>query len=262
MTYQTIRFEISDGIAHITLDRGDGINAIDHTMAEEFLDVAIRCSDDERVRAVLFDGAGKNFCAGGDLRSFLDVTGPLSEHLRHRTALFHAAIVRLARGPAPVIVAVHGNVVGGGLAYLGVGDIVLAGAAARFRVGYTSIGLIPDGGASYTLAQLVGLRRALELTLTDRPFDASDAERWGLVTRVVNDEELADEALAVATQVAAGPTVAFASTRRLLRAAWTNSIEEHLDLETQAIANASKTADAGEGIRAFLEKREPRFEGQ
>ena len=160
------------------------------------------------------------------------------------------------------MVAVHGNVIGGATALLGVGDIVLAAASTKFRLAFTSLGLTPDGGASFFLPRLVGERRALELILTNRRFGADEAERWGLVTSQVDDNELRAESMVLASKLAAGPSLAYGRTRALIRDAWDNTLETHMRLETEAIAEMARSDDAREGIRAFLEKRRPTFVGR
>jgi 2-(1,2-epoxy-1,2-dihydrophenyl)acetyl-CoA isomerase len=260
--YTCIAYAVEQGIAHISLHRGDGLNAINFRMTEELLDASIRSSEDPRVRVILIDGDGPNFCGGGDLDTLSAATDHLAEQFRRQTAFFNAAISNLARSAVPVVVAVHGNVIGGATALLGVGDIVLAAASTKFRLAFTSLGLTPDGGASFFLARMVGQRRALDLILTNRRFGAQDAERWGLVTSLVDDSEIRAQALALAGQLAAGPSLALGRARNLVRDAWDNTLETHMRLETEAIAEMAVSADAREGIRAFLEKRRPTFGGR
>jgi 2-(1,2-epoxy-1,2-dihydrophenyl)acetyl-CoA isomerase len=260
--YSTIAYTAEQGIGHISLHRDDGLNAINYRMTEELLDASIRSSEDPRVRVILIDGDGPNFCGGGDLDTLSAASDHLPEQFRRQTAFFNTAISNLARSAVPVVVAVHGNVIGGATALLGAGDIVLAAASTKFRLAFTSLGLTPDGGASFFLARLVGERRALELILTNRRFGAEEAERWGLVTRQVGDGELRAEAMALATRLAAGPSLAFGRARKLIRDAWDNTLETHMRLETEVIADMAQSADAREGIQAFLEKRRPTFGGR
>jgi 2-(1,2-epoxy-1,2-dihydrophenyl)acetyl-CoA isomerase len=260
--YSTITYAAEQGIGHISLHRDDGLNAINYRMTQELLDVSVRCAADSSLRALLIDGDGPNFCGGGDLDTLQAASDHLGEQFRRQTAFFNSAVSNLARSPVPVVVAVHGNVVGGATALLGVGDIVLAAESTRFRLAFTSLGLTPDGGASFFLTRLVGERRALELILTNRKFGADEAERWGLVTRQVADGDLRAEALALAGKLAAGPTLALGRARALVRDAWNHTLETHMREETEVIAAMAESADAHEGIRAFLEKRRPEFGGQ
>jgi 2-(1,2-epoxy-1,2-dihydrophenyl)acetyl-CoA isomerase len=261
MDYSTIRYKVEQGIGHVTLARDDGLNAIDYLMAQELLEASIQCNQDPDVRAVLIDGSGPNFCGGGDLKTLTDAGGRIAEQLRRQTAFFNAAISNFLRGRAPVVVAVHGNVIGAGTALMGVADIVMAAASTKFRLAFTSLGLTPDGGASFLLPRLVGPLRALDLILTNRGFGAEEAERWGLVTYQVADADLEAESTAMARKLASGPSLAYGHARGLIRDAWDNTLETHLRLETEAIAEAALSEDAREGIRAFLEKRGPAFKG-
>jgi 2-(1,2-epoxy-1,2-dihydrophenyl)acetyl-CoA isomerase len=257
--YSTIAYAVEQGVGHISLHRDDGLNAINYRMTQELLDVSIRSSEDPDVRAILIDGDGPNFCGGGDLDTISAAIDQLPELFRRQTAIFSAAISNFTRGPVPVVVAVHGNVIGGATALLGVGDLVLAAESTKFRLAFTSLGLTPDGGASFFLPRLVGERRALDLMLTNRRFGADEAERWGLVTRQVDDSELRAESMALAGKLAAGPSLAYGRARNLVRDAWDNTLETHMRLETEVIAELAHSHDAREGIRAFLEKRKPAF---
>jgi 2-(1,2-epoxy-1,2-dihydrophenyl)acetyl-CoA isomerase len=257
--YSTIAYAVEQGVGHISLHRDDGLNAINYRMTVELLDVSIRSSEDPGVRAILIDGDGPNFCGGGDLDTISAAIDQLPALFRRQTASFNAAISNFARGAVPVVVAVHGNVIGGATALLGAGDLVLAAESTKFRLAFTSLGLTPDGGASFFLPRLVGERRALDLVLTNRRFGADEAERWGLVTRQVDDSELRAESMALAGQLAAGPSLAYGRARNLVRDAWDNTLETHMRLETEVIAALAQSDDAREGIRAFLEKRKPAF---
>jgi 2-(1,2-epoxy-1,2-dihydrophenyl)acetyl-CoA isomerase len=205
-------------------------------------------------------GAGKLFCGGGDLKSFAaQPEAELPGHLRKLTMLLHTAIQRFARMNAPLVVAVNGNAGGAGLSLALTGDLVLAGESSRFTVAYTRIGLSPDGSSSYYLPRIVGLRRATDLMLTNRAFTAREAQDMGIVTQVVPDAELLSEAEKLAKELAQGPTLAYGGVKRLLYASLTNPLYEQMDLETEVIAGLSRTADAREGIAAFLGKRPPKF---
>ena len=261
MELRTIEADVVDGLATLTLARPDAGNGINRELAVELNEVTTAWSVDPGVRAVLLRGQGKTFCVGGDLKEFA-ARDDLPAHLTDVTTYFHAAISRLTHLHAPVVVAVQGSAAGGGFSLAVAGDLVLAGASSRFVLAYTAIGLSPDGGATWSLPRLVGLRRALDLTLTNRNLTAEEAVAEGIATRVVPDDQLADEALALARSLAAGPTGALGAAKRLLRAASGNDLEAQLALETQSLAAAGGSADGAEGIAAFLAKRSPGFHGQ
>lgn len=260
--YAALLFDVRDNVAHITLNRPDAANSMNAEMARELMHAALRCDEDPAVRAVLIAGAGRTFCAGGDLRAFAAQGENLPSHLKEMTTYLHAAVSRLARMDAPVIAAVQGAAAGAGMSLVCATDIVLAAESARFTVAYTRVGLAPDGSSTYSLTRLVGLRRALELALTNRLLSAKEALDWGLVTSVVPDAELQSKAEALARQLAAGPTRALGAAKRLLRDGSTETLETQMELEARAITDMARTADAREGIAAFLEKREPKFRGQ
>jgi 2-(1,2-epoxy-1,2-dihydrophenyl)acetyl-CoA isomerase len=259
MEYKTILLEVRDGVAHLTLNRPDAANSINLELAQETYDALLRCDEDPAVRAVLIAGSGKMFCAGGDLKSFAARGDYLPAHLKLLTHNIHGAISLMARMDAPVITAVNGTVAGGGLGLVFGADLVIAAESARFAMAYTRAALSPDASTSFFLPRLVGLRRALELTLTNRVLSAREALEWGMVNRVVPDAELAAVAGALAREMCDGATAAFGAAKRLLRESFNNTLETHLQSEARAIADRSRNADAREGIAAFLEKRAPRF---
>jgi 2-(1,2-epoxy-1,2-dihydrophenyl)acetyl-CoA isomerase len=260
MGFQALRAEVVDGVGRLTLARPDAGNAIDLTMAQELRDVTAAWAVDRGIRAVLLQGEGRTFCVGGDVKVF-GASDDLPADLTEITDHVHVAISRLARMDAPVIAAVHGSAAGGGLSLALAADLVLAATSARFVVAYTAIGLTPDLSGSWTLPRLVGLRTALDLTLTNRPLTAGEALAAGLISRVVADDALAGEALDLAHRLAAGPTGALAGAKRLLRESLERDLESQLALEQRSLAAAGATADAREGIAAFLAKRTPEFQG-
>ena len=262
MEYRTLGYELQDHVARITLNRPDAGNALDGEMGHELMHAAIRCSEDRAVRAVLLSGAGRMFCVGGDLKSFAAQGERLSAHLKELAGMLHMAISRFVRMDAPLVVAVNGAAGGGGMSFVLAADLVLAAESAKFTMAYTRAGLSPDGGSTFFLPRIVGVRRALELALTNRVLTAREAQEWGLVTRVVPDAALAAEAQALAAQLAAGATRAFGAAKRLLHHSSSESLETQMELEAQAIAERSRGADAREGIAAFIAKRAPRFGGE
>ena len=261
-TFENLSFELRDGVARIAPDRPAAHNALDLGLSRDLYHAALRCTDDPAVRAVLIAPAGETFCPGGDLKSFAATGDGLPRHVREVTTYLHGAISRLVRLDAPVVVAVNGTAAGAGMSLALTGDIVIAAASAKFTMAYTGIGLCPDGAATYHLPRRVGLAQALDLTLTNRVLDAPAARDLGIVARVVPDADLAAEASALATQLAAGPTRAYGAAKRLLRGGWNETLETQMELESQALARLSGSPDAGEGIAAFLEKRPPEFAGR
>jgi 2-(1,2-epoxy-1,2-dihydrophenyl)acetyl-CoA isomerase len=256
----TVLCDVQDNIARITLDRQEAANSIDLNLARELMHTVLRCSDDPAVRAVVITGRGSTFCVGGDLRSFAVHREGLSLHIREVTTYLHAAVSRLTRMDPPVIAAVNGTAAGAGMSLVCACDLVLAAESARFTMAYTKVGLTPDGSSTYFLSRLVGLRRALELVLTNRVLSAEEALEWGLVSRVVPDGELAAEADSLASRLASGATAALGASKRLVYGGWTETLETQLEHESQVISDVSRTADGKEGIAAFLEKRAPKFE--
>jgi 2-(1,2-epoxy-1,2-dihydrophenyl)acetyl-CoA isomerase len=259
-TFSTIRAEVDDGLATLTLARPDAGNAIDLTMAQELGEVTTAWATDPGVRAVLLQAEGRSFCVGGDVKGFAG-QADLPAHLTAIVTHLHAALLRLTRMPAPVVAAVQGSAAGGGLGIALAADLVLVGASARFVVAFTAVGLSPDSSSSWSLPRLVGLRRALDLALTNRPMSAEEAVAEGLASRVVADDELAAEARQLARTLADGPTGALGATKRLLRGSLQQDLEVQLELEAASLATAGGTADGREGIAAFVEKRPPRFTG-
>ena len=260
MDYETLLFEVSGGVATITLNRKDNpANALNARMAEELFDIGVRCGAPD-VRAVIVTSTGKMFCGGGDLAE-MDAAPDKPAHLTRMATLLHAGLIRLARIDAPVIMAVNGTAGGGGFSMVLSGDYVIASDRAKFVSAYTSSGLTPDGSSTYYLAKHVGLLRAKELMLTNRVLTAAEAQAWGLVNKVVPPETVMDEARAIARQIASGPTRAFGGVKRLLDTAFSDGLETQLERETRSIADMMCTKDGPAGIAAFLAKQTPRFEG-
>lgn len=263
MDYTAIDFSVRQAIAHIRLNRPAAANSIDLALARELHAAALHCEEDPAVRAVLISGAGRLFCAGGDLKSFSGY--PAAERpirVKEVTTFFHAAISRLAHMDSPVIAAVHGSAAGAGFSLICACDLVIATESARFAMAYTRHGLTPDGSASYFLPRLVGLRRAMELTLTNRVLSAAEAQQWGIVTRVVPDEELMTAAGTLAEKMVQGPTRAFGVAKRLMVGGLSAELESQMEAESRAIAQAVQGPESREGIAAFLEKRTPRFKSE
>jgi 2-(1,2-epoxy-1,2-dihydrophenyl)acetyl-CoA isomerase len=262
MQYTTLLFDVKDHVARITMNRPEAANALNAEMGKDLMHAALRCSEDSTIRAVILTGAGRLFSGGGDLKSFAAQGDNMPYHLKEVTTYLHAAISRFTRMDAPVIAAVNGTAGGAGMSLCCFCDLVLAAESAKFTMAYTRVGLTPDGSSTYFLPRIVGLKRALELTLTNRILTAQEAMEWGIVTKVVPDASLQAEADALATQLASAATGALGAAKRLLHSGWGEPLETQMELESQVIAARAHTADGREGIAAFLEKRAAKFAGK
>jgi 2-(1,2-epoxy-1,2-dihydrophenyl)acetyl-CoA isomerase len=262
MSYRYLRLERADGVAVITLARPDAYNALDLELGRELFHATLEVDEAPEVRCVVITGAGTAFCAGGDVKGFVDNLPRIGVLVKELTTYLHGTVSRLNRSAKPVIMAVNGVAAGGGLSLALSGDVVVAAESARFTMAYSKIAATPDGSSSYFLPRLIGLRRTLELYLTNRVLSASEALAWGLVTRVVPDAELRDAVAALARELAAGPTLAFGGAKRLFHQATSESLETQMELEAQAIAASGHTEDFREGVTAFASKRTPTFRGR
>ncbi len=262
MSYSCIVFEIEDGVGLIRLNRPDAGNAITLEMAREMLEVAIVCDEAPEIHSVVLTGTGRMFCAGGDLKAFAAQGKGVSRHIKEITQVFHAAISRLNWMDAPVIGAINGIAAGGGFSLALTTDIAIAAESAEFTMAYTKVGLALDGGSSYFLARMVGLRRAKEMALLNPVLSARQALEWGLVNQVVADDRLMAVALDMARCLAKGPTRSYGETKRLILAGATESLESQMERESRAIAAMSGSADGREGVAAFNAKRPPRFKAK
>lgn len=253
----------ADGVAHVRLNRPAAANGLNIELLEALDRVVMQVHGDARVRAVLLTGEGKNFCAGGDVHTFLSKGADLPPYIRVATALLQRVAAGLIRLNPPVVTAVQGFAAGGGgMGLVCASDFVVAAESAQFLAGATRVAMVPDAGVSVTLTQLVGLRRATEILMLNEPIAAADAKALGLVTRVVPDASLHDEALALARRLAAGAPLALAQTKRLLWSGIGQGVEAAMPEENATQALLCGTADALEGLAAVIARREPRFTGR
>lgn len=263
MTYETILFDVSEGVATLTLNRPDKLNSFTAKMHEELADALKRVRNDEAVRCLLITGAGRGFCAGQDLgdRVVAPGDGPLNlgEYLEKG---FNKLIRTIAALEVPVICAVNGVAAGAGANIAFACDIVLAGKSASFIQAFCKIGLIPDSGGTWTLPRLVGEGRAMALALLGDKVPAEQAAQWGMIWKAVDDDALMDEARAMAANLATQPTKGLALIKKAIRASSTNTLDQQLDLERDLQTIAGRTADYQEGVKAFMEKRKPAFQGK
>jgi 2-(1,2-epoxy-1,2-dihydrophenyl)acetyl-CoA isomerase len=261
MRFENLTLEVKDGLARLTLNRPKAANSFNLDLTREFLEAATICADDSAIRAVLLTGAGRFFSAGGDLKNFAAAEDQIPKLVAETADALHAAISKLARMNAPIVAAVNGPAAGAGMSLVCMTDIALAAESAIFAMAYTAAGLAPDGSSTYFLPRAVGMRRAKELILTNRRLSAAEAHAWGIVERVVPDDDLMAEAEKLARALASGPTLAFGAVKKLLLASQNAQLEDQLDAETSAIVSMTRTSDGREGVAAFREKRKPSFKG-
>ncbi|HEV8545682.1 MAG TPA: enoyl-CoA hydratase-related protein [Candidatus Limnocylindrales bacterium] len=255
-----LRVEIAEAIATLTLDRPDALNSLTVPLKESLLRAFRDVERDPAVRVVILTGAGRAFCAGQDLRERLEPDAALlATELRDR---YNPIILAMRRLEKPIIGAINGVAAGAGASLAFACDIRIAAEAATFLVAFGRVGLIPDSGATWLLPRLVGSAKAAEMALTTDPLSAADAERFGLVARVVPADSLAMEARALAARLAAGAPRALALTKRALARAEESSLDEALEYEAYLQGMAGATADHREGVAAFIEKRPPAFTGE
>ena len=257
--YQTLKFDVDDRVALITLNRPDAANGLNLTMASELASVAKSCDFDKNIRAVILTGEGKFFSAGGDIKTMASFGDDVGRNIKVLADDLHAALSTFARMSAPVIIAVNGMAAGAGFSLAIGGDIVLADPKAKFVMAYTRAGLSPDGGSTYVLPRLIGLRRTQELMLLNRQLSAAEAYDWGLVNQVTEPDALLDTAKKIAADFVSGPPDANAAVKRLLLETFNNDFETQMELEGRTIAQCAGSDDGREGIAAFIEKRRPDF---
>lgn len=260
---RTVLLNFADGIATLRLNRPEQGNAINEEMAEHLGEAVMRIVETSGIRAVIISGNGPNFTMGGDVSMFAGtIPERLPHQLRRMIDTYHLAIERLTSLDAPVVAAVRGAAAGGGLGLLYAADIVVAATDARFVLGYGALGLTSDGGNTWFLPRMVGLRRAQELFLLNSRLTAQEALEYGLVSRLAPDHAVEPEAADIAAKLASGPTLAYGAMRGMLRKSFETSLTDQLLAENESIVAASGTDDAREGIAAFAAKRRPQFHGR
>ena len=261
MDYQTLNFDVDSGVATITLNRPEALNAMSPAMAKELHEVALQIDANNSVRAVILTGTGKAFCAGGDLGAFVAAGEQARTLILQMTGDLHLALSRLSRNRAPVIAAVNGTAAGAGFSLAMAADLAIAEEQAVFTMAYTNAGLSPDGSSTYFMPRKIGDRRTRELMLTNRLLTAPEALDWGVVNQVVEGGGALAAARVMAMGMAQGPTEAYAQVKRLLDSSFSQSLETQMELEARAIADQVASVDGQEGMLAFVEKRKPQFRG-
>ncbi len=254
-----ILLHVEHGVARITLNRPEAGNALDLPTVSALLDAVIACEHDPAVRCVVIAANGKLFCAGGDIGAFQAHGANLGAYLGKLAALLHSAVARMAAMPKPVVSLVHGPAAGAGMSLALAASHVLAGPRATFTTAYGRIGLTADGGMTWLLPRLVGLRRASELMASSRTVAADEALALGLVSEVIDDAAFEAVASARITALADSAVGAIGRTKALLMQSFEHSLEHHLECELAAITAAANGPECREGVRAFLARSAPDF---
>lgn len=258
---EALNCRIEDGIARVVLTQGDRGNPLDGALCRDLGDLSVELSCREDVRVMLLTAQGRFFSVGGDIRAFVKDLGQLSRIVKAWTQDVHMAIVRFQRMNAPVVCAVHGDVAGGAVSLAAMSDVLIAAEGVKFNSAFAMIGFNADSGSTVSLSNRMGVSRAKRFLLTAEVLEAGEALAAGLVDMVVPAAELTARAEAMATRLAAGPTLAYGAIKRTMMSARTASLEEQLENEAQALAQISMSEDAREGLRAFSERRKPVFKG-
>jgi 2-(1,2-epoxy-1,2-dihydrophenyl)acetyl-CoA isomerase len=251
--------EHRDGVAVLTLNRPDRANVLDLEMAAALIAAIDAVAQDKSVRAVLLQARGRQFCGGGNINDFASTLDELGDLMERGIPPLHRAIHRLATLPVPVISALNGPIGGGGIGLALCADIVLAAESMKLRGGYSAIGLTPDVGSSWFLSRRIGAARTKELFFTNEPLSARECLALGIVARVCPDADLAQHAFALAASLARGAAGSLARIKLLADGAHARTLAEQLELEQRFMVESGRSADAAEGVNAFMQKRAPRF---
>ena len=263
MNFKTLEVAIRESTAVVTLNRPDALNALDLAMGEELRSLFSDLRGRPEVRAILMTGAGRAFCAGGDIKQMLPADGRKpADFFDKPLRAFHDVILAIREIPKPVVAAVNGFASGAGCNLALACDYRLAGEGARFNQAFVRLGLVPDCGGTFILPRIVGWARAAELILTGRMVEAREALALGMVHEVAADDQLPAAAMNVAGRFAQGPTQAYGRAKALLNRSTNAALKDHLEAERLAQIDLGGTSDFLEGIRAFAEKRPAHFEGR
>jgi 2-(1,2-epoxy-1,2-dihydrophenyl)acetyl-CoA isomerase len=250
---------VAEGIATVTLNRPHAYNAFDADTVHRLAEILMAHTKDPRVAGVVLTGAGKAFCAGGDLRWLAECGQEPAAAFHVLVAVYHQAILEIRTMPKPVVAAVHGMAAGGGFSLALACDFRVLTQSAVMRQGYTSNGLSIDGGGTFTLPRMVGTAKALEIAALDRPISAEQALSLGLATEVVPDGRALERSLALIREVNARPLSSFGASKRLINESLCNPLEVQLERERELLARCADHPNGREGMAAFLEKRKPVF---
>ncbi len=261
MELETMTYRVEAGVAHLRFDPPVGVPVVNPAFAQELLQVMVTIEFDDQVKAVAVTAAGKVFCAGGDLGFFSGQGDNLPNATARMIVDLHSALNKMNRIAKPFVAGIRGTAGGAGLSMVGAFDLVISGKSTKYMMAYTKAGLTPDGTSSYFIARHIGLRRMLDLTLTNRMLTADEAEQWGLVNRVVEDEIVDSATAALAQQLADGPAWATGMAKRVIYNGIDAELEAAGEFEGTHITAAMRRSDGVEGIAAFVEKRAANFTG-
>lgn len=259
---QSVLYSVNDGIATITFNRPAAMNSFDQAMADELEALTDCVRMDHHVRAVLLNGAGPLFMAGGDIRFFYETIETMPAGVMKMVRKLNASVLNLMQMEKPVLASVHGSVAGAGVSLMMACDLIIAAENTKFTLAYSGIGVSPDGGATFNLPRLVGAKKAMEWILLSDIFDASTAQTHGLINWVVPAEKLAEETHRLLKRLAQGPTKSYARAKRLINETWQCDLETQLEREGRAFESCSVTNDFKTGVSSFLQKNKPKFLGE
>lgn len=262
MDTRTVRLEVDAGIARLTLDRPDKLNAFSRIMHAHLREALDRIEGDDAIRSVVLTGSGRAFCAGQDLADLSFEPGNMTDLGTLIDDNFNPLIRRLRALPKPIVARVTGIAAGAGASLALACDLVIAARSASFLQAFVNIGLVPDSGSTWFLPQRVGHARAMGMAMLGERLPAERAEQWGLIWKCVDDDALDAEVEALAGRLAAMPTRALAAIKQSINAAQTQTLDAQLDLERDLQRELGASHDYSEGVNAFLEKRKPAFTGR
>lgn len=255
----------TSGIATIMLNRPHALNTLNQAMVAGFNEVTAQIAGNDAIRAVVIEGAGPHFMAGGDIKYFHSILQDPEyrrrEILEEMISKVHESISRIRSMEKPVIASVHGAVAGFGLSLMNACDLAIAASDSYFTLAYCHIGTSPDGGSTYGLPRLAGMKQVMEIALLGDRFDAETALRMGLINRIVPVDELAKATNILAKRLAQGPTLALGRTKRLLNESLNRNLSGQLRAEQESFVVCAMSRDFAEGVTAFIEKRKPEFKG-
>lgn len=261
MSDRAVTLEVIGGVAQVTLTQPERGNPFDQRFCSELCEVAIECDENPAVRAILIRAQGKYFSVGADLKWLGADRDALPRRLKAATAALHMAVSRFARADAPVVIAVHALATGGSVSLTAMADFALAGRSARFYAAFNAIGFVSDSGGTYYFPRRVGSRKAADFVLLNEQWSAEQAQQYGLISRVVEDDQLDAEAQALAQQLAQGPTKTYGEMKRLFLSSGDQPLETQLEFEARAIAQCARTDDSWNAIQSVLARQAPRFKG-
>ena len=260
MKYQNILFETQDNIAEIKLNRPQLLNSFNYEMADEFLDALKKCAKNKKIRAIIITGTGRGFCAGQDLEEATRKNGPTIDNIIDHT--YNPIIKMITSIEKPIICYVNGIAAGAGANLAISCDITFAASSAKFIQSFINIGLVPDSGGTYNLPRLIGKQKAAGLMFSGEKISSAEAEKIGMIYKSVDDENGYQITLDFAKKISEKPTKSIGLIKNLLNLSNTNNLSEQLELEKKYQITAANSTDHKEGVKAFFEKRKPKYIGE